>query len=43
MFTFPIPAVRRVIERGKSDAAANGGFRNPYYGQKQARSPASGL
>lgn len=32
MFTFPILAVRKVIERGQADAAANGGFRNPYYG-----------
>jgi len=34
MFTFPIPAVRMVIDRGIADAAANGGFRNPYYGLK---------
>ena len=34
MFTFPIAGVRKVIERGKTDAAANGGFRNPYYGLK---------
>ena len=32
MFTFPIMAVRKVIARGEEDAAANGGFRNPYYG-----------
>lgn len=43
MFTFPIPAVRRVIERGKSDAAANGGFRNPYYGQKPGEGEKPGL
>lgn len=30
MFTFPILAVRKVIESGIADAAANGGFRNPY-------------
>lgn len=30
MFTFPIVAVRKVIARGVEDAAANGGFRNPY-------------
>ncbi len=29
MFTFPILGVRKVVERGKADAAANGGFRNP--------------
>lgn len=30
MFTFPILAVRKVIDRGMADAEANGGFRNPY-------------
>ena len=30
MFTFPILAVRKVIERGIADAAANGGFLVPY-------------
>lgn len=30
MFTFPLSEVRRLIEVGKRDAAANGGFRNPY-------------
>ena len=34
MFTFPILAVRKVIARGEADAAANGGFRNPYYGTR---------
>lgn len=34
MFTFPIPGVRKVLDRGKADAAANGGFRNPFYGLK---------
>ena len=34
MFTFPIEAVRQVIECGKTDAAANGGFRNPHHGTK---------
>ena len=34
MFTFPILAVRKVVERGIADAAANGGFRNPYYGTR---------
>lgn len=29
MFTFPIPGVRKVVQRGIADAAANGGFRNP--------------
>jgi hypothetical protein len=43
MFTFPIPAVRTVIERGQSDAAANGGFRNPYYGLKPGEGERPGL
>lgn len=43
MFTFPIPAVRFVIERGESDAAANGGFRNPYYGLKPGEGEKPGL
>ncbi len=43
MFTFPIPAVRLVIDRGKSDAAANGGFRNPYYGMKPGEGETPGL
>jgi hypothetical protein len=30
MFTFPILAVRKVIERGIADAKANGGFRLPH-------------
>jgi hypothetical protein len=43
MFTFPIPAVRMVIERGKSDAAANGGFRSPYCGLKPGEGEKPGL
>jgi hypothetical protein len=43
MFTFPILAVRKVIERGKTDAAANGGFRNPYYGIKPGKDEKPGL
>ena len=43
MFTFPIPAVRKVIERGIADAAANGGFRNPYYGLKPGEGEKPGL
>lgn len=35
MFTFEISAVRDVITRGETDAAANGGFRNPYFGEGQ--------
>jgi hypothetical protein len=43
MFTFPILAVRRVIERGIADAADNGGFRNPYYGLKPGEGEKPGL
>jgi hypothetical protein len=43
MFTFPIPGVRKVIERGKADAAANGGFRNPYDGLKPGKGEIPGL
>lgn len=34
MFTFPIEAVCSVVARGEEEAAANGGFRNPYYGTR---------
>ena len=43
MFTFPIPAVRTVVDRGIADAAANGGFRNPYYGLKPGKGEKPGL
>lgn len=43
MFTFPIPAVRKVIERGIADASANGGFRNPYYGTRPGEGERPGL
>ncbi|RWI16523.1 DUF3085 domain-containing protein [Mesorhizobium sp.] len=43
MFTFPIPAVRKVVERGIADAAANGGFRNPYYGTRPGEGERPGL
>ncbi|QPC89000.1 DUF3085 domain-containing protein (plasmid) [Mesorhizobium sp. NBSH29] len=43
MFTFPVLGVRKVIERGKTDAAANGGFRNPYYGLKPGKGEIPGL
>jgi hypothetical protein len=43
MFTFPILAVRKVIERGRADAANNGGFRNPYYGLRPGESEIPGL
>jgi len=43
VFTFPILGVRKVIERGKADAAANGGFRNPYYGLRPGKGEIPGL
>ena len=43
MFTFPILGVCKVIERGMADAAANGGFRNPYYGIKPGKDEKPGL
>ncbi|MER8759466.1 DUF3085 domain-containing protein [Mesorhizobium sp. M0976] len=43
MFTFPILAVRKVVERGKTDAANKGGFRNPYYGLKPGQGEIPGL
>ena len=43
MFTFPIVAVHKVIERGIEDAAANGGFRNPYYGIRPGEGEKPGL
>lgn len=43
MFTFPILAVRKVIDRGIADAYANGGFRNPYYGTRPAEGEKPGL
>lgn len=43
MFTFPIVAVREVIQRGIVDAGANGGFRNPYYGLRPREGEKPGL
>jgi hypothetical protein len=43
MFTFPILAVRNVIDRGKTDAANNGGFRNPHYGLRPGEGEVPGL
>ena len=43
MFTFPILAVRKVVERGIADAAANGGFRNPYYGTRPGQGERAGI
>lgn len=43
MFTFPIPGVRKVVQRGIADAAANGGFRNPYYGTRPGEGERPGV
>lgn len=43
MFTFPILGVRKVIDRGIADAAANDGFRNPYYGTRPGEGEQPGL
>ncbi|TIV88152.1 MAG: DUF3085 domain-containing protein [Mesorhizobium sp.] len=43
MFTFPIVAVRKVIDQGIADAAANGGFRNPYYGTRPGEGEKPGV
>lgn len=43
MFTFAVTEVRAVIERGRIDAAANGGFRNPYYGLRPGEGEKPGV
>ncbi|MDQ0513419.1 DUF3085 domain-containing protein [Ancylobacter amanitiformis] len=43
MFTFTVSDVSAVIERGRIDAAANGGFRNPYYGLRPGEGEKPGL
>lgn len=43
MFTFPILAVRKVIDRGVVDAATNDGFRNPHYGLDPRKDEKPGL
>ncbi|HQS48599.1 MAG: hypothetical protein B7Y12_08575 [Rhizobiales bacterium 24-66-13] len=43
MFTFSLSEVRAVIARGQSDAAANGGFRDPHLGRAPAREEKPGL
>jgi len=43
VFTFPVLAVRKVIERGIADAEANGGFRVPYSGFSAAEQARPGL
>lgn len=43
MFTFPLSEVRALIDRGQSDAAANGGFRNPHYGLAPGKNEQPGV
>jgi hypothetical protein len=43
VFTFPILAVRKLIDRGIADAAANGCFRNPYYGTRPGEGEHAGV
>lgn len=43
MLSFPIEAVREIIARGRKDAAANGGYRNPYYGMRPGEGEQPGL
>jgi hypothetical protein len=43
MLSFPIEAVREVIGRGRADAEANGGFRDPYYGLRPGHGEQPGL
>ncbi len=37
MLSFPLTSVRAVIARGRTDAEANGGFRDPYYGLRPGK------
>ena len=43
MFTFSVTDIRAVITRGRIDALANGGFRNPYYGLRPGKDEKPGL
>ncbi|MCV9999236.1 DUF3085 domain-containing protein [Pararhizobium sp. YC-54] len=43
MLSFPIEAVREIIARGRKDAAAHGGYRNPYYGMRPGEGEQPGL
>lgn len=43
MFTFALADIRATVERGQSDAAANGGFRNPHYGRSPGRDEKPGV
>lgn len=43
MLSFPLEKVREVLERGRTDATAHGGFRNPYHGLRPAEGEQPGL
>ena len=43
MLSFPIESVRAVIARGRADAEANSGFRNPHYGLHPGRDEQPGI
>lgn len=43
MLSFPLTSVREVITRGRADAEAHGGFRNPYYGLRPGKDEQPGL
>lgn len=43
MLSFPLPSVREVIACGRTDAEANGGFRDPYYGLRPGKDQKPGL
>ncbi|GAJ95453.1 DUF3085 domain-containing protein [Rhizobium rhizogenes] len=43
MLSFPLTSVRQVIARGRADAEAHGGFRNPYYGLRPGKDEKPGL
>ena len=43
MLSFPIECVRAVIARGRADAEANGGFRDPYHGLRASEGEQPGL
>lgn len=43
MLSFPLTSVRDAIARGRTDAEANGGFRDPYYGLRPGKDQKPGL
>jgi hypothetical protein len=43
MLSFPLEKVRNVLDRGRADAEAHGGFRNPYYGLRPGKGEQAGL